>query len=282
MTNIKEAISDRGYYVIEGAIPEEYVKIFKKTIVDYFSGPNTAVEGNTAQPNALNNEKLFALHDIFSLNTLMGPMRELLDNEVCFLHNFDVHHNFLALGWHDDTQIRHLTEKPPNYSFLEENLTDAPPFKVYNLAVYLQDHPDARALSVYAGSHKNGKIPHRTTVDKHNLLHHGQTIENVSESDSVSVPLKAGEASLHHGWTMHTSYPNESSNRRIGLTINYISTDMYQTQTDNDSAMLVRGVDEYKHFAMDEPPTQEFDEAAWIKLQQKEALIHQTYNKMKT
>ena len=57
---------------------------------------------------------------------------------------------------------------------------------------------------------------------------------------------------------------------------------MYQTQTDNDSAMLVRGVDEYKHFAMDEPPTQEFDEAAWIKLQQKEALINQTYNKMKT
>ncbi len=88
MTNIKEAISDSGYYVIEGAIPEEYVKIFKKTIVDYFSGPNTAVEGSTAQPNALNNENnediidldlktpcalnkemLFLFHDIFSLKT---------------------------------------------------------------------------------------------------------------------------------------------------------------------------------------------------------------------
>jgi len=156
MTNIKEVMNERGYYVIEGGIPEEYVKIFKKTIVDYFAGPNTAVEGNTAQPNALNNEKLFALHDIFSLDTLMDPIRELLDNEVCFLHNFDVHHNFLALGWHDDTQIRHLIEKPQNYSFLHKDLTDKNPFRVYNLAVYLQDHPDGRALSVYAGSHKNG------------------------------------------------------------------------------------------------------------------------------
>lgn len=197
MTNIKEAISDRGYYVIEGAIPEEYVKIFKKTIVDYFSGPNTAVEGNTAQPNALNNEKLFALHDIFSLNTLMGPMRELLDNEVCFLHNFDVHHNFLALGWHDDTQIRHLTEKPPNYSFLEENLTDAPPFKVYNLAVYLQDHPDARALSVYAGSHKNGMGS--------GLGNDISDRQRIDSQEEINLSVKAGdvvvfdERLFHHG-----------------------------------------------------------------------------------
>ena len=136
-------------------------------------------------------------------------------------------------------------------------------------------------MHMIPGSHKNGRVSHKTTKDQNNLLHHGQTIENVSEIDAVSVPLKAGEASLHHGWTMHTSYPNLSNDRRIGLTINYISTDMYQTQTDNDSAMLVRGVDQFNHFEMDQPPTQEFDEIAWIKLQQKEALIHETYNKMK-
>lgn len=197
MTNIKEAMSERGYYVIEGAIPEDYVKIFKKTIVDYFSGPNTAVEGNTAQPNALNNEKLFALHDIFSLKSLMDPMRELLDNEVCFLHNFDVHHNFLALGWHDDTQIRHLSQKPKNYSFLEENLTDENPFKVYNLAVYLQDHPDNRALSVYVGSHKNGMGA--------GLGNDISDRERIDSQEEVNLSVKAGdvvvfdERLFHHG-----------------------------------------------------------------------------------
>ena len=197
MRSIKEEISERGYYVIEGAIPKEYVKIFKKTIVDYFSGPNTAVEGNTAQPNALNNEKLFALHDIFSLNTLMDPMRELLDNEVCFLHNFDVHHNFLALGWHDDTQIRHLSEKPTNYSFLEENLTAANPFRVYNLAVYLQDHPDGRALSVYVGSHKNGMGD--------GLGNDISDRKKIDSQEEINLSVKAGdvvvfdERLFHHG-----------------------------------------------------------------------------------
>ena len=130
------------------------------------------------------------------------------------------------------------------------------------------------------GSHKNGQLSHKTTSDKHNLLHHGQTIENASKEDAVSLPLRAGEASLHHGWTMHTSYPNQSNERRIGLTVNYISTDMYQTQTDNDSAMIVRGVDNYNHFKIDQPPTKEFDDNAWIDLQRKEKLIHQTYAKM--
>jgi ectoine hydroxylase-related dioxygenase (phytanoyl-CoA dioxygenase family) len=136
-------------------------------------------------------------------------------------------------------------------------------------------------MHMIPGSHKKGKIAHKTTIDKHNLLHHGQTIENVSGSMAVSVPLCAGEASLHHGWTVHTSYPNRSNDRRIGLVINYISTDMYQTQTGDDSAMLVRGMDEYNHFKVDQAPSQKFDKSAWLELQKKEALIHQTYNKMK-
>ena len=130
------------------------------------------------------------------------------------------------------------------------------------------------------GSHKFGQLPHKITKDNNNLLHHGQTIEGASEEQSRCIPLKAGEASLHHGWTMHTSFPNKGDDRRIGLTINYISTDMFQTQTEHDSAMLVRGVDHYNHFKIDKPPASEFDENAWIELQRKEDLIHQTYDKM--
>ena len=130
------------------------------------------------------------------------------------------------------------------------------------------------------GSHKGGQLPHRTTKDSNNLLHHGQTIEGVSEEQSRCIPLKAGETSLHHGWTMHTSYPNKSDDRRIGLTINYISTDMFQTQTEHDSAMLVRGVDHYKHFKIDTPSSTVFDENAWNKQKDYEDLLYQTYDKM--
>ena len=135
-------------------------------------------------------------------------------------------------------------------------------------------------MHMIPGSHKGGQLPHRTTKDSNNLLHHGQTIEGVSEEQSRCIPLNAGEASLHHGWTMHTSYPNKSDDRRIGLTINYISTDMFQTQTEHDSAMLVRGVDHYKHFKIDTPSSTVFDENAWNKQKDYEDLLYQTYDKM--
>ena len=135
-------------------------------------------------------------------------------------------------------------------------------------------------MHMIPGSHKGGQLPHRTTKDSNNLLHHGQTIEGVSEEQSRCIPLKAGEASLHQGWTIHTSYPNKSDDRRIGLTINYISTDMFQTQTEHDSAMLVRGVDHYKHFKIDTPSSTVFDENAWNKQKDYEDLLYQTYDKM--
>ena len=135
-------------------------------------------------------------------------------------------------------------------------------------------------MHMIPGSHKGGQLPHRTTKASNNLLHHGQTIEGVSEEQSRCIPLKAGETSLHHGWTMHTSYPNKSDDRRIGLTINYISTDMFQTQTEHDSAMLVRGVDHYNHFKIDTPSSTIFDENAWNKQKDYEDLLYQTYDKM--
>ena len=135
-------------------------------------------------------------------------------------------------------------------------------------------------MHMIPGSHKGGQLPHRTTKDSNNLLHHGQTIEGVSEEQSRCIPLNAGEASLHDGWTLHTSYPNKSDDRRIGLTINYISTDMFQTQTEHDSAMLVRGVDHFNHFKIDTPSSTIFDEDAWNKQKDYEDLLYQTYDKM--
>ena len=263
MSSLKEDYEKNGFYspisVIDTSLAREYRNILEKTesnieLLNYRYKIHTALD--FAYQLSINENLLDKIESLIGPNILLYSTSFVIKEPHSKTH-VSWHQDLTYWGFNDDKQVAAWVA-----------LSDAT--------------EENGCMHMIPGSHKNGKIPHRTTVDKHNLLHHGQTIENVSESDSVSVPLKAGEASLHHGWTMHTSYPNESSNRRIGLTINYISTDMYQTQTDNDSAMLVRGVDEYKHFTMDEPPTQEFDEAAWIKLQQKEALIHQTYNKMKT
>ena len=62
---------------------------------------------------------------------------------------------------------------------------------------------------------------------------------------------------------MHTSKPNRSNDRRIGLNIQYIAPHVRQLKTDQDSAILVRGVDNYQHFQNDIPSKKPFDEAAW-------------------
>lgn len=262
MGHLKAEFEKNGFYspvaVIDASLARDY-RIILENVESKIELLNYRYKIHTALDFAYQiatNEKL-----LDKIETLIGPNILLYNTSFVIKEPRSKTH----ISWHQDLTY---------WGFNDE--------KQVAVWVALSDATEENGcMHMIPGSHKNGKIPHKATIDKHNLLHHGQTIEGISENDSVSLPLKAGEASLHHGWTMHTSYPNRSDDRRIGLTINYISTEMYQTQTDNDSAMLVRGVDQYNHFEIDQPPSQEFDESAWIKLQKKEALIHQTYNKMK-
>lgn len=113
-------------------------------------------------------------------------------------------------------------------------------------------------MQMLPGSHRGGRYQHQLIADEGNVLLGGQTIPDVDESGAQLCELQPGEASFHHGWTLHASRPNHSDDRRIGLNIQYITPDVRQTQHDVDSAMLVRGVDEYRHFAQDLPPRGDF------------------------
>ncbi len=78
----------------------------------------------------------------------------------------------------------------------------------------------------------------------------------------VDVVLHPGEMSLHHVRMFHGSPPNRSADRRIGYAIRYIPTRIKQIAGVRDSATLVRGVDEYHHFDVEEPPAADLDPAA--------------------
>ncbi len=84
----------------------------------------------------------------------------------------------------------------------------------------------------------------------------------IDESEGVDLRLAAGEVSLHHVLVVHGSRPNVSSDRRIGIAFRYLPTHVRQTVGIRESAMLVRGVDEYGHFDLEPRPQSDFDEAA--------------------
>ena len=121
---------------------------------------------------------------------------------------------------------------------------------------------ESGCMRMLPGSHRIGCAEHRVTDDKDNVLFQGQTIDGVDETSAVHCPLLPGQASFHHGWTMHASMPNASDERRIGLNVQYIAPYVRQTKHNMDSAILVRGVDEYNHFSVDQVASQDLDPTA--------------------
>lgn len=122
---------------------------------------------------------------------------------------------------------------------------------------------ESGCMMMIPGSHKDGQRTHATGDDADNVLLSSQHIKDVDTSKARSLILQPGEASLHHGWTMHASMPNRSDDRRIGLNVQYIVPGMRQLKADDDTALLVRGEDRYGHFATDVPARSAFDREAW-------------------
>jgi hypothetical protein len=139
--------------------------------------------------------------------------------------------------------------------------------------------PESGCMRMIPSSHKGGVHEHITMDDETNVLLQSQTIEGVDETKSVMCPLKSGEASFHHGWTLHASMPNKSNDRRIGLNIQYLASHVRQTKHDMDTAMLVRGKDTYNNFGIDLPATRDLDPAAIQRQAELEALHVETAGK---
>lgn len=112
------------------------------------------------------------------------------------------------------------------------------------------------------GSQTQDHLQHVDTFHKDNLLSRGQEIAvKVDSEKAVDCILAPGEMSLHHVKLVHGSEPNRSDDRRIGLAIRYIPTDVRQLKV-RDSATLVRGVDHDGNFDHEPRPRRDLDERA--------------------
>jgi hypothetical protein len=120
-------------------------------------------------------------------------------------------------------------------------------------------------LRVVPGSHLQPDLKHVETFAADNMLAKGQEIQGIDESLAVSMPLSAGQFSLHHERTAHSSLPNRAGDRRIGFAFFYIPTHVRST-IGRRPATLVRGVDAYGHWDTDNLPACDFDPASMAQL----------------
>ncbi|MCZ6471530.1 MAG: phytanoyl-CoA dioxygenase family protein [Gammaproteobacteria bacterium] len=118
-------------------------------------------------------------------------------------------------------------------------------------------------MRMIPGSHRLGRQPHILGEgDDNNVLFQSQRVADVDESQAVAAELKPGQASFHHGWLLHASSPNASADRRIGLNIQYIAPHVRQTKLPGYTALLARGVDQYRHYEEDVAATSDLDSGA--------------------
>lgn len=119
-------------------------------------------------------------------------------------------------------------------------------------------------IQVLPGTHHEGLHPLGTPdLSEKSMLPSGmQTAYDVSKVEPVSMPLEAGEASIHHAELIHGSLPNLVNQRRMGITFMYMPAHMGQRGERRTSAMLVRGEDRYGHFDPELPPASDDDPEA--------------------
>ena len=111
--------------------------------------------------------------------------------------------------------------------------------------------PRTGPMRFLPGSHRGPLFEQDETFAEHNLLSRGQVVKApVDETKTTLAPLAAGEMSIHHVRVVHGSEPNRTADRRIGMVLRYCATDVRQTKADGDRAILVKGVDEFRHFEM--------------------------------
>jgi ectoine hydroxylase-related dioxygenase (phytanoyl-CoA dioxygenase family) len=123
-----------------------------------------------------------------------------------------------------------------------------PPEQVTAWLALSEASEQSGCMRMIPGSHKRGTINHFDKPGEENIIRRGMTVDGLGPQDGVVAPLKAGEMSLHHTHTLHSSGPNDSDDRRIGLTLSYVPTRCRPTGETRPSALLVRGTDRYGHF----------------------------------
>ncbi len=114
-------------------------------------------------------------------------------------------------------------------------------------------------MRVIPRSHLNGRMRHEETDDNENYLaRRERLVMPVDESAAVDVVLAPGEMSLHHLATVHASWPNTSSQRRIGYAVRYIAPQV-EPVGQRETAMLARGKDRYGYFEPESRPAADLD-----------------------
>lgn len=168
-----------------------------------------------------------------ALEAILGP--NILCENCCFRNKAPDGRTYV--GWHQDTP----------YIRIE-------PLLITTWLAVTPATSENGCLRIIPGSHKWPRLPHGEKVDPDSMLTRGHYIDApFDQSGAIDVELDAGEAVMIHYNIAHSSAPNLSADRRMGMLIDCVSTHAVKLGN-RESAMLVRGVDDTGNWDIESPP----------------------------
>jgi non-haem Fe2+, alpha-ketoglutarate-dependent halogenase len=236
---------DKGYVFPVPAFSPEELQRYRKCFAEF-----EAREGGTLTGGARNKSHLFLrwLYDVVCHPKILDAVEDLIGPNILLYH----------AQW--------FVKEPNTSSFvsLHQDTAYWSLDRPEGLSAWVAFEPSTRqsgCMQVIPETHKQA-LPHEDRRSPDNMLWRGQTVVGRLDAPrAVYMELQPGEMSIHHARIVHGSGPNRSPHRRIGYSIRYIPTHIARTGP-RDSAMLVRGVDEYGHFDLEPAPEADYAPAA--------------------
>ena len=211
-----------------------------------------ARQGGKLEPAQRNKAHLLFkwLDDLIRDPRVLDPVEQLIGPDIlCWNTLFWIKEagSGSFVSWHQDTRYWGLSSEKVVTAWLALS-----PARIEN-----------GCMRVLPGTHAGDVMAHEDRYGENTMLTPGQEIsEGVDEGAAVHMPLEAGQMSIHNYRLAHASGPNNGADRRIGLSMHFMPPDTAQIVGEWDSAALVRGRDDYRHFEPTPVPAQDFDPPA--------------------
>lgn len=190
------------------------------------------------------------VNDLVRHPAILDAVEDLIGPDIlCYTSTFFVKEpdSPSVAAWHQDATYFGL--RPHDHVTAWLALTESTP-----QSGCLEFLPARNAARQY--KHRNNAIEHSVNGGRQAI------VEDFDLEGAAMAPLRPGTFSLHNTLCIHRSAPNLSPNRRIGIGISYVPTSVKHIGSQQMPAMLVRGRDEYGHFALEPDPASDLDAAA--------------------
>ena len=177
-----------------------------------------------------------SIHDLVTEPRILDYVQDLLGEDlICWgTHYFcKMPGEGKRVSWHQDASYWPLT-----------------PARTVTVWLAIDDASEENgAMQVIPGSHLHGQVDYeQSAAEEDNVLN--QTVGDPRKYGEapVALAMRAGQISLHADLLLHGSEPNRSTQRRCGLTMRFVPSDVRAHNGWHKSAIICRGSNPEGHW----------------------------------